>query len=134
MAIQTPRVLIVDDEQELVSALVERLALRGVSAEGVTAGDVALERIVQRSFDVVVLDVKMPGLGGIDLLQRIKEDQPAIQVVLLTGHSSAQDAERGMSLGAFEYLVKPVKIEDLVRVLRAAAEHARSAGRSHSDE
>jgi DNA-binding NtrC family response regulator len=118
---QGPRVLIVDDEAELVSALEERLALRGFAASGVTSGTEALARVAAGGYDVVLLDVKMPGLGGLQVIQRIKTDHPDVQVVLLTGHGSARDAADGMRLGAFDYLMKPVRIEDLVRVLRAAA-------------
>lgn len=121
------RVLIVDDEAELVSALEERLRLRGFSARGVFDGAAALASLEAASFDVVLVDVKMPGLGGLDLVRNIKERWPEQQVVLLTGHSSAQDAARGSTLGAYEYLVKPVQIEELVRVLRAAAGEERSS-------
>jgi DNA-binding NtrC family response regulator len=116
-----PRVLIVDDEAELVSALVERLNLRGFRASGVTSGSEALERLATEPCDVVLLDVKMPGLGGLAVIQRIKTEHPGLHVILLTGHGSAQDAKAGMDLGAFDYLMKPVKIADLVRILHAAA-------------
>jgi DNA-binding NtrC family response regulator len=115
------RILIVDDEQELVQALVERLKLRGFQAHGVTAGDEALEIIRSESFDVVLLDVKMPGLGGIELIKHIKRERPGLEVVMLTGHGSAKDAEEGKALGAFDYLMKPVKFESLLEILRAAA-------------
>jgi DNA-binding response OmpR family regulator len=114
------RILIVDDEDELVSALEERLNLRGFQAKGVTTGEEALAHLADRPCDVVLLDVKMPGLGGLEVIKRIKEKTPSPQVILLTGHSSAQDAERGMGLGAFDYLMKPIKIDELVRVLRSA--------------
>jgi DNA-binding NtrC family response regulator len=114
------RVLVVDDEKELVSALVERLALRGFRAHGVTTGVEALAHLRSEPCDVVVLDVKMPGLGGLEVIRRIKSERPELQVVLLTGHTSLLSVEEGMEAGAFEYLMKPVKIEDLVDVLRAA--------------
>jgi DNA-binding response OmpR family regulator len=114
------RVLIVDDEAELVTALKERLALRGFIAEGVTTGAEALDYLEKNPCDVVLLDVKMPGLGGLDVIQRIKTHWITIEVVLLTGHGSARDVEEGMALGAFDYLMKPVKIDDLVKVLEAA--------------
>jgi DNA-binding NtrC family response regulator len=114
------RILIVDDEDELVSALVERLNLRGFQAEGVTTGAQALTRLANTPFDVVLLDVKMPELGGLEVIKRIKEKQPNLEVILLTGHSSAQDAEKAKMLGAFDYLVKPVKIDDLIRILLLA--------------
>lgn len=114
------RVLIVDDEEELVSALVERLNLRGFVATGVTAGSDALEFLESKECDVVLLDVKMPGLGGLEVIKRIKADRPRLEVVLLTGHGSVKSVEEGMALGAFDYLMKPVKIDNLVRVLTAA--------------
>ncbi len=114
------RILIVDDEDELVSALVERLNLRGFQAEGVTTGAEALTRLAETPFDVVLLDVKMPELGGLEVIKKIKEERPNLEVILLTGHSSAQDAEKGKMLGAFDYLMKPVKIDDLIRILLLA--------------
>jgi DNA-binding NtrC family response regulator len=114
------RVLIVDDEEELVSALVERLKLRGFVATGVTAGTDALAFLETEDCDVVLLDVKMPGLGGLEVIKRIKEGHPRLEVILLTGHGSVKSVEEGMALGAFDYLMKPVKIDNLVRVLAAA--------------
>jgi DNA-binding NtrC family response regulator len=114
------RVLIVDDEEELVSALVERLNLRGFAARGVTTGAKALEILESQEFEVVLLDVKMPGLGGLEVIRRIKGKRPALEVILLTGHGSVKSIEEGMALGAFDYLMKPVKIDNLVRILTAA--------------
>jgi len=114
------RVLIVDDEVELVTALKERLTLRGFHAEGVTTGAEALTYLENHPCDVVLLDVKMPGLGGLEVIQRIKIRWATLEVVLLTGHGSARSVEEGMDLGAFDYLMKPVKIDELVRVIEAA--------------
>ena len=114
------RILIVDDEEELVSALEERLFLRGFQAKGVTTGEEALAHLADQACDVVLLDVKMPGLSGLEVIKRIKEKTPSPQVILLTGHSSVQDAERGMGLGAFDYLMKPIQIDELIGVLRSA--------------
>jgi DNA-binding NtrC family response regulator len=115
------RVLFVDDEEELVSAVVERLELRGVEAVGSTSGEEALRLIEDRQFDVVVLDVKMPGLGGLDVIRRIKARLPDLEVVLLSGHGSAESVEEGMQLGAFDYLQKPIDIDVLLGLLRSAA-------------
>ncbi len=115
------RVLIVDDEEELVSALVERLNLRGFDARGVTAGVEALAFLEAQACDVVLLDMKMPGLGGLEVIRRIKDLDPSLEVILLTGHGSVKSIEEGMALGAFDYLMKPVKIDNLVRILTAAA-------------
>jgi DNA-binding NtrC family response regulator len=125
------RILIVDDEEELVSALVERLTLRGFQAKGVTTGAEALAYLKDATCDVVLLDVKMPGIGGLEVIKDIKEIQPSLEVILLTGHSSEKDAEIGMTLGAFDYIMKPAKIDDLLRVLRSAGAHA---GRGASGE
>lgn len=114
------RVLIVDDEDELVSALEERLNLRGFDAKGVTTGAEALKHLEETPCDVVLLDVKMPGIGGLEVIRRIKQERPGLKVILLTGHGSAQDVEKGMQLGAFEYLMKPVDIDVLVRTLLSA--------------
>jgi two-component system OmpR family response regulator len=114
------RVLIVDDEEELVSALVERLNLRGFEARGVTNGADALVDLGATPCDVVVLDVKMPGLGGLEVIRRIKSEQPGVEVVLLTGHGSPTSVEEGLEAGAFDFLMKPVKIDELARILRSA--------------
>lgn len=115
------RVLFVDDEDELVSAVVERLALRGIPAVGATSGVEALQRLDTEPFDVAVLDVKMPGLGGLDVVRRINERHPGLKVVLMTGHGSVEDSETGRSLGAVAYLQKPVDLDTLIEILRSAA-------------
>jgi len=116
------RVLIVDDEAELVTALEERLNLRGFEASGVTTGAEALALLGDEPFDVVLLDLKMPGLGGLEVIRRIKEERPGLQVILLTGWGSEEDAKKGQALGAYDYLMKPVKISELVRVLLSACD------------
>jgi two-component system OmpR family response regulator len=126
------RVLIVDDEEELVSALVERLNLRGFRAHGVTNGSAALAFLGAEACDVVLLDVKMPGLGGLEVIRRIKTNDPHLEVILLTGHGSVKSVEEGMALGAFDYLMKPVKIDNLVRILAAAG--AKSGGTAPDPE
>ena len=114
------RVLIVDDEEELVSALVERLNLRGFDARGVNTGADALEFLEAEECDVVLLDVLMPRLGGFEVIRLIKNTLPKLEVILLTGHGSVKSIEEGTALGAFDYLMKPVKIDDLVQILTAA--------------
>jgi len=127
------RILIVDDEEELVSALAERLYLRGFQAKGVTAGEEALAYLAEQPCDVVLLDVKMPGLSGLEVIKRIKEKTPSPQVILLTGHSSVQDAEKGMGLGAFDYLMKPIKIDELIDVLRSAGAQQEKGGAGEAE-
>ena len=115
------KLLFVDDEEELVSALVERLEIRGVDAVGVTSGDQALEHLREGHFDVVVMDVKMPGIGGLEVLRTISRRHPDVKVILLTGHGSAEDSEIGRRLGAVAYLQKPVDLEDLLATIEQAA-------------
>jgi DNA-binding NtrC family response regulator len=115
------RILIVDDEEELVSALAERLVLRGFQVESATSGKDALRVSHKRNFDVIVADVKMPGIDGLDLMAAIKRDYPELPVILFTGHGSVAEAERGMQGGAFDYVMKPVDIDVLVEKIRNAA-------------
>jgi DNA-binding NtrC family response regulator len=115
------RVLIVDDEHELVGALVERLDLRGFDAEGVGSGAAALECIAQQDFDVVLLDLKMPGMGGLEVIQRIHAQKPDLKIILLTGHCDAETTEKGRNAGAYDCLVKPVSIDTLIGLLKQAA-------------
>jgi DNA-binding NtrC family response regulator len=115
------RLMFVDDEDELVSALVERLELRGIDAVGVTSGDEALQHLRDEHFDVVIVDVKMPGIGGLEVLRTISRRHPDVKVILLTGHGSAEDTEIGRRLGAVAYLQKPVDLDDLLTTIEQAA-------------
>ena len=114
------RVLIVDDEGELAFTLAERLALRGFAAEGTTSGEEALERIQQAPFDVVVMDVRMPGIGGLAAIRKISELRPGLPVILVTGHGCRESAEEGLRLGAYRYLMKPVHVDELADYVRQA--------------
>jgi DNA-binding NtrC family response regulator len=114
------KVLCVDDEEELVSAWVERLIMRGIEAEGVTNGHDAIQRIKEKSFDVVVLDIKMPGISGFEIMKGIKIERPELPVIFITGHQCHDDENKGMVAGAFDCLVKPVDIEILVKKIMKA--------------
>jgi two-component system OmpR family response regulator len=96
------KILIVDDEEELVTTLVERMELRGLQAVGVTKGLEAVDLVERESFDVVVLDVKMPGEDGVEIMKRIKKIRPDLPVILLTGHMSMEASEEGLKAGAIE--------------------------------
>ena len=122
MSVDQLRVLVVDDEQELVDALVERLQLRGIVAEGVITGSAALARLEGGEFDVVLLDVKMPAPGGLEVLREVGQRWPGMAVVLVTGHGSVQDAETGMRLGAVEYIMKPFDLDALLGIMLKAAD------------
>ena len=114
------RVLLIDDEEELVSTLVERLKLRGIEVEGVTSGADAFGRVREKKFDVVVLDMKMPGMGGLEVMRRIRKEQPGVKFVLMTGRGSLEEGEEGMQEGASAYLLKPINIEDLMEKMMEA--------------
>lgn len=117
------KVLLVDDEEAFLTTLIKRLDKRGLDCEAVYNGEDALARLKERpSVDVVILDVKMPGMGGIQALQEIKRLHPITEVIMLTGHATTESAIEGMKLGAFDYLMKPCDIEDLVKKVGDAAE------------
>lgn len=118
------KVFVVDDEEEFVQALVERLQLRGFAARGLTSGQEALETMARESFDVAIIDVRMPGQGGLEVVSDIKRRWPERQVILLTGHGSADDAEKGLQLGACHYLMKPVRISELVEIIQKTCKKA----------
>lgn len=116
------KVLLVDDEKEFVTTLSERLHLRGVQSQTAFDGQEALRLIEENPPQVVVLDMMMPGMGGLEVLERIRRWYPDIPVILLTGHSSTKDGMKGMRLGAFDYLVKPLNIGELIEKIRKAME------------
>lgn len=129
------RVLLVDDEEELLGSLSRALERRGMRVSTATNGGGALELLEEQAFDVVVLDVKMPGIGGIELLPRIKEVRPAVEVILFTGHPSVDTVTDGLREGAFDYLSKPQDIEKLVAKILKAGERSRSrADRAREEE
>ena len=122
MNMEKIKVLLVDDEEEFVTTLAERLQLRNIIPLVATDGNEALRIIDTERPPVVVMDVMMPVPGGLDVLQQIKSRYPKIQVILLTGQGSTQDGIKGMRLGAFDYLMKPVKIEGLIRKMNEAVQ------------
>jgi DNA-binding NtrC family response regulator len=115
------RVLLVDDEEELVATIQERLEMRGMLAEAVTTGHDALERIQQARFDVVVVDLKMPGLGGIETVDAIRKQQPEVQVLLITGHGSGHGELEELTSRGYRILLKPFRIDRLVAMIRETA-------------
>ena len=111
------KVLLVDDEKEFVESLSERLELRNLDADIAYDGEQALAAVKDGKHDVMVLDLRMPGIDGIEVLRRVKETNPDVQVVILTGHGTDKDEEMVKKLGAFAYLKKPVDIDQLVGTL-----------------
>ena len=114
------KVLLVDDEQEFIETLSERLAMRDMDAKLALDGQKALESVEDDEPDVMLLDLKMPGIDGMEVLRRIKRAYPNVQVVMLTGHGTERDEEQALRLGAYAYLQKPVDLERLVVTLRDA--------------
>ena len=114
------RVLLVDDEVEFVQTLTKRLERNELSVQAVHTGDDALRHLAGNPTDVVVLDMKMPGMDGIETLREIKSRQPLVEVIMLTGHASVEAAIGGMELGAFDYLMKPVEFDELLYKIQDA--------------
>lgn len=118
-------VLVVDDEDEFREVIIKRLVKRGLRVEGAEGGRKALEILEHNRTDVVLLDVKMPDMDGIETLRRIRSMQPLVEVVLLTGHASVDSGIEGMKLGAFDYLMKPIELEPLLEKLADAYDKKR---------
>jgi DNA-binding NtrC family response regulator len=115
------RVLIVDDEAEFLETLSKRLRKRKLAVSGVTSGEAALEQLKEGPVDVVVLDVKMPGMSGLEALREIKKRYANLEVIMLTGHANMEVAIEGMNMGAFDYLMKPIEIDELVYKIQDAS-------------
>lgn len=115
------KVLIVDDERDFVQMFSLRLQAQGEKVSTAYSGKEALAVLARESIDVVILDIRMPGMDGIDTLKQIKITYPLVEVILLTGHGSTETAVEGMKLGAFDYLMKPAEFEEI----RLKVENAR---------
>lgn len=107
-------VLVVDDEEDFREALGARLRMRRLEVRTAESGEAALRVLRESPVDVVVLDVRMPGMSGLAATQAIKHSHPLVEIILLTGHASLDASREGMTLGAFDYLLKPIKIDDLI--------------------
>jgi DNA-binding response OmpR family regulator len=113
-------VLLVDDEKEFITTLAERLQMRGFEPEVAFSGEQAIEILENNIPDIIVLDLKMPGIDGLEVLRKVKKSHPQIQVIILTGHGSERDEAAARRWGAFDHLQKPVDINDLVQVMERA--------------
>lgn len=116
------RLLIVDDEEEFVHTLSERLTMRDYDVTTALSGEEAIEKVKDYNFDVVILDVSMPGMSGVEALGQIKKIKPLIEVIMLTGHATVESAVDGMKLGALDYLLKPCKNDELIQKITAASD------------
>jgi DNA-binding response OmpR family regulator len=114
------KVLLVDDEKKFVTMLAKRLVLRGIDADYVYTGEDAIVKAEKSKYDVAILDVKMPGIGGLELERQLKKLAPEMKFIFLTGHGSEADFETG-SAQAERYLAKPIQIDELIKILQEVA-------------
>ncbi|MBW1767288.1 MAG: response regulator [Deltaproteobacteria bacterium] len=124
----TIQVMLVDDEVEFLDTLIKRMRKRNVDIAGVKSGEEALIALDQNQVDVVILDVRMPGMDGIEVLREIKRRYPLIEVIMLTGHANIEVAVQGMELGAFDYLMKPMDIDELLYKVEDAHKNKKIQG------
>jgi DNA-binding NtrC family response regulator len=131
-----PSILVVDDEGDFLETLMNRLKRRKIAALGCGSGEDALLLVKENPFAVVVLDIKMPGgMDGIQTLRKIKKARPETEVILLTGHASLETSIEGMQQGAYDYLLKPIRLEDLLEKIAQALERKGGSGhRAQSEE
>jgi DNA-binding NtrC family response regulator len=120
-------VLLVDDEEDFISPIAKKLKKRHVEVLTASSGEMALKVLSENNIDVVVLDVKMPGMDGMATLKEIKKRHPFVEVIMLTGHANMEAAVDGMNLGAFDYLMKPMEFDELVFKLQDAIKTKRLA-------
>lgn len=114
------RVLLVDDEEDFRQTLAKRMRKRKLEVMEAESGQAAIELLKPQKVDIVVLDVRMPGMDGLEALKIIKEMSPLVEVIMLTGHASVESGIEGMRLGAFDYLMKPCDINDLLLKIQDA--------------
>jgi DNA-binding NtrC family response regulator len=110
----------VDDETRFLETLVKRLRLRKLEVHGVGSAEEALEFLGSHTVDVILLDVKLPGMNGLDALREIKKRLPQVEVIMLSGHADIDTASAGIELGAFDYLMKPMEIDSILYKLEDA--------------
>jgi DNA-binding NtrC family response regulator len=115
-----PNVLLVDDEEKFLDVLSQRLGARGLDAVTATTGEEALVKIKDKNFDAIILDIMMPGMGGIETLKRIRKENPELQIIMLTGRGSVDKAVEAMKEGAIDFLEKPADIEKLLEKIENA--------------
>jgi DNA-binding NtrC family response regulator len=122
------RLLVVDDEEDFLESIVMRIELRGIRAHGVTSGAAALEYLEAHhdEVDVVLLDIKMPGMDGLETLRKIKNCCPSVETIVVTGHASQEFSRLGRELGAFDYLIKPIRLDTILESIEAACRARRA--------
>ena len=114
------KILLVDDEKEFVETLSERMKMRDLPSDVALDGEQALQMVEEETPDVILLDLKMPGIDGMEVLRRVKKAYPDVQVIMLTGHGSEKDEEEARRLGAYDYLQKPTGVDKIVQTIKRA--------------
>ena len=123
----SPFIMLVDDEAAFVETMAKRLATRNIETVTALSGEEGLEKLKSnQNLDVIILDIKMPGIDGMETLKKIKKVSPLTEVIMLTGHASIQLAIDGMKLGAHDFLMKPCDIEELVTKVKEATKKKRT--------
>ncbi len=121
------RLLLVDDEEDFVSTLAQRLQIRGYEAAIASDGEEALNMIGHHTYDVLVLDLMLPGMSGLEVLQAVKRQVPDLPVIMLTGQGSTREGMEGMRSGAFDYMMKPVDLDELKEKIDEAVDGSRKS-------
>lgn len=121
------KMLLVDDELDFLDLMRKRLQKRNVDVMAVPSGEEGVRAVQEHDFDVVVLDVRMPGMNGLEVLREIKRIAPELEVIILTGHANLEYVDEGLALGAFDYLIKPVAFNDLLSKVTDASQKRRCA-------
>ncbi|MDO5484025.1 MAG: response regulator [Desulfovibrionaceae bacterium] len=119
MSLTGIRVLLVDDERRFVETLAERLSMRGLAPRVAHDGEQALAAVALPT-DVIILDLRMPGMDGFEVLRKVKENNPRVQVIILTGHGGDNEEEMAYRMGACDFLKKPMDIDELLNSIRLA--------------
>ena len=128
---QKPKILLVDDEDRFRTTMRKMLTGHGLDVTDLNSGQAALTALAAQPYDVVVLDLRMPGLDGVQTLKAMKDLHPDLEVIILTGHASMDDAMEIMQLGGTEYLLKPCSVEELLDKIDLAWER-RTTRQTHS--
>ena len=116
------KILLVDDETDFVETMTKRFGIRKMPIASASSGAEALKLVDEEDFDVIILDVRMPGMGGLEVLRQIRAKRPLTEVIMLTGHASLDAGMQGMNLGAYDYVLKPADFDELLDKVRRAAE------------
>ncbi|MEW6073068.1 MAG: response regulator [Planctomycetota bacterium] len=130
----TDRLLLVDDDVEFVETMAERMRIRGLQVDVALDGPSALKRVAEKDYDVMVLDVAMPGMSGVEVLRRLRQSQPSLQIILLTGCATVPIAVEVVKLGAFDILEKPADVDALLQRIREARLRRLAAVEKESQE